>query len=195
MRHSRAPGILLRVSSSVRIRRAHTSDAAAIAGVHTTSWRETYVRALPDDFLAGFEVPTEVWSQRIRDASPSAARVAIWVAEQEEDDQDRVVGFAAVGPDPEEEGTGRLYSIYVLQAAQGTGVGRRLHQVALRSLAELGFAEATLWVAVKNDAARRFYELADWKPDRAQRTEQVGDIALPVVRYRISLAQSSDTDR
>jgi ribosomal protein S18 acetylase RimI-like enzyme len=105
------------------------------------------------------------------------------------------VGFAAVGPDPEEEGVGRLYSIYVLQSAQGTGVGRRLHQTALRSLVELGFTEATLWVAVKNDSARRFYELADWKFDRAQRTEQVGDIALPVVRYRISLAPSGGTAR
>ena len=179
------------MTSTARIRRAHLSDAAAIAQVHTQSWRETYARNLPGQFLDGLQFSSQEWTSRIQETSTSRSRRAIWVAE----DDDGIVGFAAVGPDPEEETAGRLYSIYLLSRAQGTGVGRRLHTAALQSLAEAGFTQATLWVAADNAAAIRFYELADWRADFVQRSEDIGGVSLRLVRYRLPLAPSAATRR
>ncbi len=169
--------------SSVLIRRARGDEGALIADVNARSWRETYAQDLPAGALDRLPFDAATWNQRLRDSAPLASRQSIWVAELD----DRVVGFAAVGPDPDEDGLGRLYAIYVLAEAQGTGVGRRLHQAALRALAEAGFTEATLWVLASNASAIRFYELADWRYDKATRTEDIAGVPLPVVRYRIRL--------
>ena len=41
-----------------------------------------------------------------------------------------------------------------------------------------------LWVLDTNIRARRFYEVAGWKPDGGLKTETLGDLLLSEVRYR-----------
>jgi ribosomal protein S18 acetylase RimI-like enzyme len=58
---------------------------------------------------------------------------------------------------------------------------------AVGDLRSRGFRTATLWVLESNDRARRFYELAGWKPDGTTASERIDCALLPTVRYRTDL--------
>jgi ribosomal protein S18 acetylase RimI-like enzyme len=151
----------------ILIREARIGDAAGIARVHIESWRSTYKSILPADLLASlsFERREQTWRQELaRDGQPSL----IYVAAQEDGE---VVGFVSAGaghegiPDFEAE----IYAIYLLQAAQGQGHGRRLMAAAASELLRRSFARIFLWVLKENAPACKFYEglggrLIDEKP-------------------------------
>ena len=60
---------------------------------------------------------------------------------------------------------GRLDSLFVLPAAQGTGIGSALHDEAVASQRGLGEPRFSLWVLAENHQARRFYERRGWRAD------------------------------
>ena len=73
-----------------------------------------------------------------------------------------VVGFGMAGPQRTTSlrnlgHTGEVWSLYVLRAAQGRGLGRGMMGAMLDALAERGHGSAALWVVMANPAAR-FYE-------------------------------------
>jgi GNAT superfamily N-acetyltransferase len=151
-----------------------------------------YCGQMPDERLDGPrpEERAAGWERglrRGRDQDP------VLVAQQD----DRVVGFAAVGPAQDPEGAGELYAITVDPDQWGTGAGRALLAAAQAELARLGYAEAVLWVLPGNARARRFYEVAGWTTDGAQRTTEVLGVVVPEVRYQRRLqgpAQQGLTD-
>jgi RimJ/RimL family protein N-acetyltransferase len=49
------------------------------------------------------------------------------------------------------------------------------------------FDAATLWVLADNRRARRFYELAGWRPDGASKRGEIGGRELTELRYRKSM--------
>jgi ribosomal protein S18 acetylase RimI-like enzyme len=100
------------------------------------------------------------------------------------EDNGHVVGFALVGPAQDPEGAGQLYAINVDPDQWGTGAGRALLAAAQGELVRLGYTEAVLWVLPGNARARRFYEVAGWAHDGAQRTGEAWGIAFTEVRYR-----------
>jgi RimJ/RimL family protein N-acetyltransferase len=59
---------------------------------------------------------------------------------------------------------------------------------ALERLRRLGFEEATLWVLEDNPRARRFYEIAGWRPDEIVKEDEFLRTRVREVRYRIELA-------
>jgi ribosomal protein S18 acetylase RimI-like enzyme len=91
---------------------------------------------------------------------------------------------ALVGPAQDPEGAGQLYAINVDPDQWGTGAGRALLAAAQAELVRLGYTEAVLWVLPGNARARRFYEVAGWAHDGAQRTGEAWGIAFTEVRYR-----------
>jgi RimJ/RimL family protein N-acetyltransferase len=50
--------------------------------------------------------------------------------------------------------------------------------------------EAELWVLPGNHRARRFYEVAGWVADGAQRTDEVVGVLVSEVRYRRRLERA-----
>jgi GNAT superfamily N-acetyltransferase len=109
-----------------------------------------------------------------------------WVVE----DEDVVVGFAVTGPSQDADAdpkTGELYAIYLEPDRVGTGLGRTLFEHAVGDLRDRGFHTATLWVLETNEQARRFYDVAGWKPDGTLTTERVDCEMRPTVRYRAEL--------
>jgi GNAT superfamily N-acetyltransferase len=100
------------------------------------------------------------------------------------EDNGHVVGFALVGPAQDPEGAGQLSAINVDPDQWGTGAGRALLAAAQAELVRLGYTEAVLWVLPGNARARRFYEVAGWAHDGAQRTGEAWGIAFTEVRYR-----------
>ncbi len=103
-------------------------------------------------------------------------------------------GFAVICVSQDADATGEVGEIdafYTHPSVWGSGVGRALMSAAVKRLGELGFQEATLWTEHRNFRPRRFYELAGWTPDGAERRREWRDIDLLEVRLRRSLQPSS----
>jgi ribosomal protein S18 acetylase RimI-like enzyme len=138
-----------------RVRSAVPADAAGIARVHVDSWRETYTGLVPERFFSetAFERRREWWAKcLLRDRSIEPIFVALR--------EDTIVGFAssgpAVGPEVEKGNPPvrdiHLYTIYLMAAEHGSGLGRALLDGVI------GDEPAQLWVAAQNARAIAFYE-------------------------------------
>lgn len=170
---------------ALRIREAGPKDAEAIAGVHVRAWQAAYRGQLTDDYLDGLTVDERLEQHR-RTLEEPRPDWRTWVAE----DEGAVLGFAVTGPSEDadaDERTGELYAIYLEPDRLGTGLGRGLFEHAIEDLRSRGFHTATLWVLETNELARRFYEVAGWKPDGTVTNERVDCEMRPTVRYRADL--------
>lgn len=130
----------------ISIRSAEQKDAAAIAHVHVESWRTTYAGVVPAEYLASLnEVERAAlwqdWLQR---------DICVFVSEVD----GVVAGFAAGGPirEPLEKYDAEMYAIYLLQAAQGKGIGRQLLGALAQALLARDFTGMAVWVLEQNPA-------------------------------------------
>jgi ribosomal protein S18 acetylase RimI-like enzyme len=170
---------------ALRIREAEPKDARAIAEVHVRAWRAAYRGQLADDYLDELTVQGRLEDQR-RSLEAPLAGWRTWIAE----DGDAPIGFAVTGPSQDadaDQRTGEVYAIYLEPDRVGTGAGRTLFEHAVGDLRERGFTTATLWVLETNEQARRFYEIAGWKPDGTSTSERVDCEMRPTLRYRADL--------
>ena len=105
----------------MKIRIASITDASNIADIHATSWRETYKKALTENYLAAV-VPQErkeVWVQRLNSPQPNQY---IIVAECGED----IVGFACFYAGGNPDWGSYLENLHVRKAHQSNGIGKKL---------------------------------------------------------------------
>jgi RimJ/RimL family protein N-acetyltransferase len=172
-------------SASMSIRQATAEDAGAIAELHVEGWRWAYREHMPASLLDGLSVERRATMWRDLLEAP-ATQARIWLAERE----GRRIGFLATGLPQDTDApplTAQLTAIYLLQDAAGTGAGRELLRHATQDLCGRGFRTAVLWVLASNARARRFYEIAGWRPDGATRVVRKvvrnEDIELQDVRY------------
>jgi GNAT superfamily N-acetyltransferase len=170
---------------TLRIREAEPKDAEAIAEVHVRAWQAAYRGQLTDDYLDGLTVEDRVDQHRRTLAEPRA-EWRTWIGEED----GHVLAFAVTGPSEDadaEPTTAELYAVYLVPERVGTGIGRQMLQHLTQDLRARGFLAATLWVLETNERARRFYEIAGWKPDGAETSERVDCEMRPTVRYRVEL--------
>lgn len=156
-------------ASPATLRRATLRDASACASVHHTSWKETYSALLPashwdDDTLERRTASWKRWLSR-------GTEVTVAVVDG------RIVGFAMTGRGRQVGGheavrARELYSLYVLAAHHGSGVGQRLLDAVLSPE-----TPAQLWVAERNPRARRFYERNGFLADGARFVDEQLDFA------------------
>ena len=139
----------------VRIREAEASDAEAIARVRVQSWQSTYRGLLPEEYLQSLSVDDHARNWRSI-LSARGLQGFTYVAESEDG---TVTGFALGGAERTGDAryTGELYAIYLLQAQQRQGVGKRLIAAVARRLLEEGMASMLVWVLAENPS-RWFYE-------------------------------------
>jgi GNAT superfamily N-acetyltransferase len=133
------------------IRLADVPDAAAIAHVHVQSWLTTYKGLLPAEYLASLNEAERapLWQEWLtRD-------ISVFVAESE----GKIVGFAGAGPirEPFAAFDAELYAIYLLEEAQGRGIGKNLLRALADALIEKGHTSMLVWVLEQNSAVR-FYQ-------------------------------------
>ena len=135
------------------IRIAQLADSAAIAHVHVESWRTTYKDIVPVEYHPSYE---DRLSMRQRSLSTSSQERVTLVAINE---QGQLVGFVSGGKTRHSDlpYDAELYAIYLLEEAQGHGLGRRLVQAFVEQLLELGYQSMIIWAFAQNPA-RRFYE-------------------------------------
>ncbi len=133
------------------IRLAQVQDAAAIAHVHVQSWRTTYEGIVPQRYLASLNEAEHLplWQEWLtRD-------ISVFVAEVD----GQMVGFAGGGPirQPLAAYNAELYTIYLLEEAQGRGIGRNLLRAVAEALLNRDHTSMLVWVLEQN-AAVRFYK-------------------------------------
>jgi ribosomal protein S18 acetylase RimI-like enzyme len=141
------------------IRQAQSSDAAGLAAVHETTWRETYVGLLSEHLLNALtaDARTAAWRQML--AGAPGILSTTYVAERD----GGLVAFGSCGEQRDKEFAaagypGEFTAVYVLKTDQRRGVGTRLMQAMMGDLAERGLVGFTLWVPQKNIPARSLYE-------------------------------------
>lgn len=153
------------------IRPAVADDAEALAALKLAAFRETFIEgfaiAYPPADLARFEVASYGLARVAEELADP--RHATWVAQARDG---AMVAYAHVGPcklpHPDvHNGSGELYQLYLLRAAQGGGLGRQLMTVASEWLAIHYPGPQWLGVWSGNDKAQRFYA--------AQGFRKVGD--------------------
>jgi GNAT superfamily N-acetyltransferase len=183
------PGELgvLQVAVLAAVRPARAEDAGPVAEIQLVRLFDAFAGRVPAEVFdrSGLPERRRWWAREI--AAP-APRSAVLVAEA----GGGIAGFVRIGPTRDGDGdratTGEVMAISVAPERTGQGVGRTLMGSAEVLLRELGFAAATLWMAVGNERARRFYEAAGWRRDGSEKLEPVQAVQVPCVRYRIELA-------
>ena len=153
------------------IRIAEMRDAAAIAHVHVQSWLTTYEGIVPKEYLASLNEAERVplWQDWLtRD-------ISVFVAEVEGE----VVGFAGGGAIREllHDYDSELYTLYLLEEAQGRGIGKTLLEAVMNDLAQRGYKRMLVWVLEQNPAVG-FYE--KMRAQHITRKEiEIGNVQLP----------------
>ena len=161
-------GISAQVKSSddVMLRKAHESDARALASVFIEAWRDGY-RGVVDDAIIDALNHTEVASwlaDVVKDTSATTL-----VAERSGGE---VVGFARFGDDPEDPSNGHLFALYVAPHAARKGVGRLLLERVISDLDPGSGRNITLWVFEANERAQRLYGAAGFEVGARRRVEE-----------------------
>jgi GNAT superfamily N-acetyltransferase len=159
----------------ISIRVATEHDAAAIAHVHVKSWRTTYAGIVPDAYLAALSEAERVplWREWLtRDIDVYAA-----------DLDGKVVGFISGGPirEPLKHFDAELYAIYLLQQAQGHGIGTALLGEPAGSLMSRGLTSMAVWVLERNPSID-FYVKSGARPVTSKEIE-IGGAKLAEAAY------------
>jgi ribosomal protein S18 acetylase RimI-like enzyme len=167
------------------LRRATSSDAAAVGRIHVESWNVAYRGIMPDDVIAKTDLAyrTQFWAERIADPD-----WPVFVIEA----GGECVAFCQMipssDPDDNPKQVGHITSLHVLPQLRGRSYGRQLVDHVLAEFARRGFTAVTLWVLEENRNARRFYEKYGFALDGG--TRRYPKTHVPEVRYRIRLHHS-----
>jgi GNAT superfamily N-acetyltransferase len=153
------------------VRPARPDDADAFAACHLACWKEAYGTLWGADRFEGMDV-TRLGARRRREIEYGVADHYLVESDGE------VIGIAIAGPtrdeDPQTER--ELYSIYVREAHQGTGLADALLAAAI------GEGPASLWTYRDNPRASAFYVHHDFIPNGAERTDSEGILEIRMVR-------------
>jgi ribosomal protein S18 acetylase RimI-like enzyme len=164
----------------MQIREATLADAAGIARVHVDTWRSAYRGIVPDAVLdeLSYEQRTNFWEQVLAPTNPTFTHVAEDLVTKQ------IVGFVSGGPAMDKEDTlykGELFTLYILDAYQRQGLGKRLFYRTVERLIEMGLNSMLIWVLADN-SARRFYEGLGGQLVGRQSYEE-GGVTLEEVSY------------
>jgi ribosomal protein S18 acetylase RimI-like enzyme len=142
-----------------RIRQATPEDAAALADVHETTWRETYTGLMSEQMLNALtaDARTEAWRRIL--TGETGYLSTTYVADRDgvlaafgSCGEQRDPNFAAAGY------KGEFAAVYVLASDQRRGLGTRLMRAMMEDLTGRGLTGFTLWMPRNNIPARSLYE-------------------------------------
>jgi ribosomal protein S18 acetylase RimI-like enzyme len=168
------------VASQFVVFPAGPADAEALARVHVTSWRETYRGLLPDSYLARMSETAHARRFAWQLQKPGPDDVTLTAA-----DRWSLVGYAQGGPSRRgRAGEAEIATLYLVRAAQGRGLGRRLLGETTRALAARGASSLVISVLKDNLAARAFYEHLGGEPEPPRQEPGPGGALLYEVAYR-----------
>ena len=150
--------------AGIRIREGCAEDVEAIAAVHVQSWQEAYRGQVPDAYLDELTAESRyrMWERVFEDG------VHVHLAE----DDGKIIGISSFG-ETEVEGEFELWTIYLLKAYWGSGIGSRLMTRVVDDVRPAGARVIRLWVLSSNDRAIDFYKrhgfAEDGEPKKVER--------------------------
>lgn len=160
----------------IEIRRAKSSDAAALATTHDEAWRTAYQGIIPGPELDKLinRRGADWWDGAIRKGS----RISILAF------GDTIAGYANYGRNRARSLTydGEIYELYLRPEFQGLGFGRRLFTAARRDLVQSGIKSLVVWALSDNNSAVEFYRALGGRPV-ARSCEKFGDKTLGKIAY------------
>jgi ribosomal protein S18 acetylase RimI-like enzyme len=164
----------------MQIREGSIADAAGIARVHVDTWRSAYRGIVPDSLLdeLSYEQRAALWERILAPPTSTFAYVVEDPATQQ------IVGFVSGGLAMDREDPlykGELFTIYILEAYQRQGLGKRLFYLTVERLIEMGLNSMLIWVYA-DTPARRFYESLGGQLVGNQSYEE-GGVMLEQVSY------------
>jgi len=170
---SRVSKISVDIMMSIRAATEH--DAAAISHVHVQSWRTTYAGIVPEEYLATLNEAERVllWREWLtRD-------VPVYIADLDGE----IAGFISGGAirEPVQTYDAELFAIYLLEQAQGHGIGTALLRELAGSLLSKGFTSMIVWVLEKNPS-KHFYVKSNAQLVTSKDI-QIGGVILSEVAY------------
>lgn len=165
----------------IHIRTAQRMDAAAIARVHATTWKEAYRGLLDSQYLDNMAERrlTSRWHTHLdRREQDLDEEVLVALAGRE------VVGFAAVSASREAFAPweAEITMVYVLKEHRGSGIGRGLMKASADHCIRRGLFSGGLWVLRDNGAGRDFYEALDGEPT-GRKADSVGGQIVQLAGY------------
>jgi GNAT superfamily N-acetyltransferase len=178
--------------ADVSVRAARGEDAADIARVQATAWRQAYDGVLPEEVLAVLDGGAAEEQWRAAAGVPPSPRHHVLVAVA----GPATVGFAAAGPaeddDLDSSSAAELSALSVLPSATHQGHGSRLVNAAVDHLIEDQFTRVVVWVMAEgpaDEALEGFLGAAGWAPDGVRRTLDLhGDGSVLVSQRRLAVA-------
>ena len=137
----------------MKVRVAGSEDAKGIAKVHVDSWKSTYKKLIPNEYLEqlSYEQREKLWLANMLENE-------VFVAEN---DQKEIVGFSTGGKERSGKYTGyegELYAIYILKECQGIGLGRQLIQPIIQQFMQEDLTGMIVQV-LEGNKATKFYEV------------------------------------
>lgn len=133
---------------------AKEEDALGINYVSAYSWKETYSDLLPKEYL----------DQRINTYKDRTERTKTFLKNYNgkyyvAKDSDKVVGILAFQDSKEDKyrDYGHIEALYVLKEYQGQGIGKRLFEIAVSELKNMGYQKVELECMSGNDTIN-FYK-------------------------------------
>jgi ribosomal protein S18 acetylase RimI-like enzyme len=166
---------------AVTLRAAAPDDLDRVTSLFLACWRRSYADVLIPAVIAVFDVASarELWQRALERPRPGSAGIVAEVPGT------GVAGIVRLGEDPDEPGTGHVFSLYVDPDVQGAGLGGRLLEAAVSRMRDAGRTAVTLWVFAANASARAFYARHGFEPDGGERVEP--EFGEPEVRLRRAL--------
>ena len=133
----------------ITVRRAYGSDVPAIKAVHLDSMIHGY------PFLCPRHLSTHADADETRIRHTESVFVAVHNFKE-------IIGFFEVMP-TQQDGVGKIHSLFVCSAFWGRRVGTRLLNDAEQRLCLEGYHTGELWVFSGNKKGGMFYEKRGWK--------------------------------
>jgi ribosomal protein S18 acetylase RimI-like enzyme len=161
------------------IRPATIDDAPALAEIHVQAWLETYTGLIPHEVMAGITVDARERQWRFTFEHDNA----VLIAELE----GKAVGFSSIGLPRETGADIELFTLYLLKAFQGRGIGRSLWDAALEAAKARGAKTLRLWV-LETNPTRGFYERVGGMLE-GRKTDVVRGVELIEVSYLFELTR------
>lgn len=188
------------------VRPARADEAAEIARIQLSTWRQAYRRLIPRHVLDELDEDWVVQRWRTSIEEPPSPRhrvlVAVEQAETERTEQAKsayLVGFAASGDAddaalaPEESPTAlgpavaAITDLLVEPRWSRRGHGSRLLAASVDLWRPDGYARAVVWTFEADTVTRAFFGSAGWEPDGVSRALDVDDLLVPQVRLHTGL--------
>ncbi|MEO1329689.1 MAG: GNAT family N-acetyltransferase [Pseudomonadota bacterium] len=175
---------------SISLRNAGPDDAAAIAALHTASWRSTYRGMLPDAYLDGALAADKAahWADKMVSLGPEDVVLA---AEAE----GRLVGFVAAWPDPAVVDGYFLDNLHADPGLRGRGIGRALMTALRDRITPRGARQMWLTVFPENAVAVGFYQRMGGQPGLLLTDEIGGNPCAAQAYYWLDLTRLGTGDR